>query len=99
MGRGTIGGWSVKFGYERLADEAKICTKCGKWKSLEDFPRDRGRPKGRKDNVQLVNTMFNVGKSDHDEIDFIAMCVAVAERHAHDPQVIKRLKELRNAEF
>lgn len=50
-------------------------------------------------NVQIVSHMYNMGKSDHDEIDFIAMCCAVAERHRDSPAVIQRLKELRNAEF
>lgn len=51
------------------------------------------------DNVQVVAGMYNQGKCDANEIDFIAMCVAVAEKHADDPAVIQRLKELRNAEF
>lgn len=46
-----------------------------------------------------VNSMYNMGKADHAELDFIAMCVAVAERHADDPSVQQRLRELRNAEF
>lgn len=51
------------------------------------------------DNVQIVQSAYNRGKNDGEEIDFIAMCCAVAERHASDPKVIQRLKELRNAEF
>lgn len=50
-------------------------------------------------NTQVVCNMFNSGKGEADQIDFIAMCCAVAERHAHRPEVIQRLKELRNAEF
>lgn len=50
-------------------------------------------------NSQVVCNMFNCGKGEATEIDFIAMCVAVAERHADNPEVIQRLKELRNAEF
>jgi hypothetical protein len=50
-------------------------------------------------NAQVVCNMYNTGKNQHLEIDFIAMCCAVAERHAHRPEVIQRLKELRNAEF
>lgn len=46
-------------------------------------------------NSQLVCDMYNMGKNQFDELDFIAMCVAVAERHADDPCVITRLKELR----
>jgi hypothetical protein len=49
------------------------------------------------DNIQIVCTMFNLGKCDAVEIDFIAMCVAVAERYKDDPAVIARLAELRNA--
>ena len=51
------------------------------------------------DNSHVVCGMFNSGKGEAVLIDFIAMCVAVAERHADDPKVIQRLKELRNAEF
>lgn len=50
-------------------------------------------------NTQCVLAMVNFAKNEHPEIDFIAMCCAVAERHAHRPEVIQRLKELRNAEF
>lgn len=49
------------------------------------------------DNVQLVCNMFNMGKSDHDQLDFIAMCVAVSEKFRDDPAIIARLKELRDA--
>lgn len=49
------------------------------------------------DNVQIVCNMYNSGKGEHDELDFIAMCVAVAERYADNPAVIARLGELRNA--
>ena len=48
-------------------------------------------------NVQIVCNMFNSGKNEHHEIDFIAMCVAVADRYRDDPIVIARLAELRNA--
>lgn len=61
---------------------------------------DRRDPKGGyvDCNIGMICNALNMGKADHDEIDFIAMCVAVAERHADDPRVIERLKELRNAE-
>lgn len=49
------------------------------------------------DNIQIVCSMFNMGKHEHREVDFIAMCVAVAERFANDPAVCARLKELRGA--
>lgn len=52
-----------------------------------------------KENVQIVCDMYNSGKGENTDLDFIAMCCAVAERHAQDPAVIQRLKELRNAEF
>lgn len=51
------------------------------------------------ENTQIIINMLNYGKGDSEQIDFIAMCCAVAERHAHRPEVIERLKELRNAEF
>lgn len=46
-------------------------------------------------NIQVVCNMFNMGKSDYDEIDYLAICVAVAERHKNDPFVVMRLKEIR----
>lgn len=46
------------------------------------------------DNVQMVCNLFNMGKSDCSEIDFLVMCVKVAERYKDDPAVLKRLKEL-----
>lgn len=51
------------------------------------------------DNVQVVCNMFNMGKSDHHELDFIAMCVAVADNFRGDPVVIARLGALRDAGF
>lgn len=47
------------------------------------------------DNVQIVCSMYNVGKSHHDEIDFIAMCMAVAERNADNIAARTRMLELR----
>lgn len=49
------------------------------------------------DNIQVVCNMFNMGKSDHCEIDFIALCVAVADKHRDDPTVIAHLEKVRNA--
>lgn len=46
------------------------------------------------DNVQIVCSMFNMGKSDYNELDYIAQCVAVAKRHAGNPAVAIRLLEL-----
>lgn len=51
------------------------------------------------DNVQVVCKMFNFGKNEFPQVDFIAMCCAVAELYRDDPAVIQRLKEVRNAEF
>lgn len=48
-------------------------------------------------NIQVVCNMFNMGKSDHNEIDFIAMCLAIAERNSTNPIAAVRLLELRNA--
>ena len=50
-------------------------------------------------NTAVVCDAYNRGKGPYPDIDFIAMCCAVAERHSDDPAVIQRLKELRNAEF
>lgn len=51
------------------------------------------------ENIQLACNMYNLGKSKYNELDFIAMCCAVAERHRDDPAVIARLAALRNGEF
>lgn len=61
--------------------------------SIDRINAAQGYVKG---NVQFVCNMFNMGKSDHSELDFIAMCVAVAELHKDFPVVIARLKELRD---
>lgn len=50
-------------------------------------------------NVRVVPFCYNQGKRDFTELDFIAMCVAVAERHADRPEVVERLKELRDGKF
>lgn len=49
------------------------------------------------ENVQLVCNMYNRGKGEYDEIDFIAMCIAVAQLNQHNKQAFDRLNELRNA--
>lgn len=46
-------------------------------------------------NVQFVCSIYNLGKGHHDELDFIAMCMAVAERNKYNQAAIDRLKELR----
>lgn len=46
------------------------------------------------DNVVCVCTMFNNGKGEHSELDFIAMCMAVANKHRNNPRAIVRLMEL-----
>lgn len=46
------------------------------------------------DNIQLVCNMFNSGKGEHNELDFIAMCVSVAKKHQNNPAVLVRLMEL-----
>lgn len=50
-------------------------------------------------NVQIVCNMYNRGKNKHDEIDFIAMCVAVAEINRHRPEVIERLNLMRSGNY
>lgn len=49
------------------------------------------------DNVQIVCNMFNSGKGEANEIDFIAMCLAVAARNQNNTVAIARLDELLNA--
>ncbi|QWY83179.1 postulated decoy of host sigma factor protein [Rhizobium phage RHph_X2_24] len=48
------------------------------------------------ENVQVVCSIYNLGKNHHDEIDFIAMCMAVAERNKNNEAAKQRLKELRS---
>lgn len=48
------------------------------------------------DNIQLVCSIYNIGKSHHNELDFIAMCLAVAEKNRDNQEAIERLRELRN---
>lgn len=49
------------------------------------------------ENTQIVCSMYNAGKNEHDELDFIAMCLAVAENNRNNIAAHERLKELRNA--
>ena len=51
------------------------------------------------ENAQIVCNMYNRGKNKHDELDFIVMCCAVAERNRDRPDVIRRLAEVRHGEF
>lgn len=46
------------------------------------------------DNCQVVCTMYNIGKGAHDEIDFIAMCMLVAERNKSNYAATLRKWEL-----
>lgn len=62
--------------------------------SLDRIDNDRGY---EPDNVQLVCNMFNLGKSDCSQIDFISMCVMIAKRHCDDDQIKRRVEELTNA--
>lgn len=64
--------------------------------SIDRKNNNNGYTKG---NVQVVCNMYNCGKGEAAELDFIAMCVAVAERNADRPEVIERLKELRDGKF
>lgn len=64
--------------------------------SLDRIDNSKGYEIG---NVALVCNIVNCGKGEASLVDFLAVCCAVAERHASDPKVIQRLKELRNAEF
>lgn len=49
------------------------------------------------ENIQLVCNMYNCGKGEANEIDFIAMCLAVAEHNRNNVAAHERLKELRDA--
>jgi hypothetical protein len=46
------------------------------------------------DNVAVVLNMYNSGKGETDDTDFIAMCVSVAKIHSANEKVVTRLKEL-----
>ena len=46
------------------------------------------------ENAQIVCSMYNIGKGAHDETDFIALCIIVAERHKDNSDAIQRAKEL-----
>jgi len=45
-------------------------------------------------NIQLVLNMYNHGKGEAKEIDFIAMCMAVAEMNKNNYEAVIRMKEL-----
>lgn len=45
-------------------------------------------------NIQIVCSMYNIGKGAHDETDFIAMCMIVAERNKENTAAIARAEEL-----
>lgn len=60
--------------------------------SVDRISNDEGYTK---ENTQVICLMANIGKNEWSQVDFIAMCVAVAERHADDPRITARLKELR----
>lgn len=46
------------------------------------------------ENTQIVCSMYNIGKARHDETDFIAMCMAVAERNRGNTDAERRMTEL-----
>lgn len=60
--------------------------------SIDRIRSDNGYVVG---NVQVVCSMYNVGKGGHDELDFIAMCLAVADRNKNNSAAIARMHELR----
>ena len=45
-------------------------------------------------NSQIVCSMYNIGKGAHEEVDFIAMCLLVAERNKSNSAAIARAREL-----
>lgn len=49
------------------------------------------------DNIQIVCNMYNMGKSDALEVDFIAMCMSVAERNKDNEAAILRMNRLLDA--
>lgn len=59
--------------------------------SLDRIDNTRGY---EPDNIQLVCNMFNIGKGEHRETDFIAMCMLVAKKNANHHAAIVRLAEL-----
>lgn len=45
-------------------------------------------------NIQIVCNMYNMGKNEFDELDFIAMCIGVAEKNKNNQKAIARYKLL-----
>lgn len=103
--------FNLKFEFLRMFLEAGFCPKTG-FKFDFNVPDNKyvgnlapsldrvNASKGyTNDNIQIVCNMFNMGKSDADELDFIAMCLAVADRNQNNQAAIARMNELRNAEL
>lgn len=49
------------------------------------------------DNIQMVCNLYNIGKGESPELDFIALCLAVAARNQDNVDAIARLKVMQNA--
>ncbi|RUW55647.1 hypothetical protein EOA32_01100 [Mesorhizobium sp. M1A.F.Ca.ET.072.01.1.1] len=100
--------FNICLDHVRILLELGTCQKSGLVFDLSDAKGKR-RPFGpsldRKDNsrgyepdnIQLVCNLYNVGKNEHDELDFIAMCLAVAARNQNNNAAIARFNELLNA--
>lgn len=59
--------------------------------SLDRIDNNRGY---EPDNIQIVCNFYNIGKSDNNEIDFLAFCLAVAAKQGANPCVVKRFMEI-----
>ena len=46
------------------------------------------------DNIQVVCSMYNIGKGAHSELDFIALCILVSQRNADNKAAHERAQEL-----
>lgn len=76
----------VKFRYER---SEKGITPFSP--SIDRINSSEGYTKA---NIQVVCSMYNIGKGAHNELDFIAMCILVAERNKDNGKAIARAREL-----
>ena len=77
-------------------DDFKQCIGCRLWRPLDRIDSNSDYTRA---NVQMVCNLYNFGKGKHSEIDFIAMCCAVAERYKDNPAVVQRLAEVRRRQF
>lgn len=87
--QGVCAATGIKFQYKKDLDKRPGITPFSPSADRIDNEKDY-----TVDNVQIVCSMYNVGKGAHDEVDFIAMCLLVAERNKDNIAALTRAKEL-----